>query len=157
MTDLLTRLSGATASREGLIERVRSTTEQMAHRCSVDMNLWDKHSNAALQAADALTEALALCREAAGEIERLRDIEGSWGRFQKALKENSATKRLAGELAKIEAERDAALARVAAFVETIQPLNDLRIYEADADRSGIAVQIGAIRKLIALTKDNPND
>lgn len=41
-----------------LPERLRSTTEQMANRCSVSSHLWDIHSNAVLEAAD--------------EIERLR-------------------------------------------------------------------------------------
>ena len=41
-----------------IVERLRSTTEQMASNCSVDMTLWCEHSGAAL--------------EAATEIERLR-------------------------------------------------------------------------------------
>lgn len=41
-----------------IVERLRDTTEQMACTASVDMSLWDKHSNA--------------CLEAAAEIERLR-------------------------------------------------------------------------------------
>ena len=42
-----------------IVERLRSTTEQMACTASVDMTLWDKHSNA--------------CLEAAATIERLRE------------------------------------------------------------------------------------
>lgn len=42
-----------------LTGRLRSTTEQMANRCSVDARLWNVHSNVALEAAD--------------EIERLWD------------------------------------------------------------------------------------
>lgn len=41
-----------------IVERLRSTTEQMANNCSVNMTLWCEHSGAAL--------------EAASEIERLR-------------------------------------------------------------------------------------
>jgi hypothetical protein len=41
-----------------IVDRLRSTTEAMASHASVDMALWDRHSNA--------------CLEAAAEITRLR-------------------------------------------------------------------------------------
>lgn len=41
--------------RERLAAKLRVTTEQMAHRCSVDQVLWNMHSNACLEAADALS------------------------------------------------------------------------------------------------------
>ena len=37
-----------------LQERLRATTKEMAARASVDMALWDKHSNACIKAADAI-------------------------------------------------------------------------------------------------------
>lgn len=37
--------------REKLAAKLRVTTEQMAHRCSVDQVLWNMHSNACLEAA----------------------------------------------------------------------------------------------------------
>lgn len=40
--------------REKLAAKLRVTTEQMAHRCSVDQVLWNMHSNACLEAADLL-------------------------------------------------------------------------------------------------------
>jgi hypothetical protein len=43
-----------------IVERLRETTQHMASKCSVDMILWDAHSNACLSAAD--------------EIERLREV-----------------------------------------------------------------------------------
>ena len=48
-----------------LQERLRATTQEMASACSVPMDLWNRHSNAVLEAADALTDAQA-------EVERLR-------------------------------------------------------------------------------------
>jgi len=39
---------------EGLAERLRSTTEEMANCCSVDQTLWNVHSNACLEAVAAL-------------------------------------------------------------------------------------------------------
>jgi len=52
MTDDLTRL-------KALEERLRSTTQEMATTCGVPMELWDRHSNAVLEAADALSSARA--------------------------------------------------------------------------------------------------
>ena len=49
-----------------LQERLRATTQEMASACSVPMDLWNRHSNAVLEAADALTDAQA-------EVERLRE------------------------------------------------------------------------------------
>jgi hypothetical protein len=37
-----------------LVKRLRKTLAEMAAMCSVDMGLWDKHSNAVLEAADAI-------------------------------------------------------------------------------------------------------
>jgi hypothetical protein len=37
-----------------LADRLRATTEQMANWASVDMGLWNLHSNACLEAAEAL-------------------------------------------------------------------------------------------------------
>ena len=54
---------------EEIAGRLRGSTEAMANLCSVDMTLWDRHSRAALTAADALD------RQAA-EITRLRSIIG---------------------------------------------------------------------------------
>ena len=50
-----------------LQERLRATTQEMASACSVPMDLWNRHSNAVLEAADALTDAQA-------EVERLRAL-----------------------------------------------------------------------------------
>jgi hypothetical protein len=35
-----------------IVERLRKTTEEMALSASVEMDLWDRHSNACLEAAD---------------------------------------------------------------------------------------------------------
>jgi hypothetical protein len=55
-----------------LIERLRATTEAMANLCSVDMILWDRHSNACLQAADRLS---ALSAERDAVIEECAKVE----------------------------------------------------------------------------------
>jgi hypothetical protein len=41
-----------------IVERVRTTTEEMANFCSAPMGLWNRHSNA--------------CLDCASEVERLR-------------------------------------------------------------------------------------
>jgi L-alanine-DL-glutamate epimerase-like enolase superfamily enzyme len=38
-----------------IVDRLRSTTEAMASHASVDMALWDRHSNACLEAAAEIT------------------------------------------------------------------------------------------------------
>lgn len=58
---------------------LRATTEQMACTASVDMTLWDKHSNACLEASDKIEElrkdasaAWAMCASISAENEKLR-------------------------------------------------------------------------------------
>lgn len=45
-----------------LVDRLRATTELMARECSVSIGLWQEHSTAVLEAADAL-ESAALPRQ----------------------------------------------------------------------------------------------
>lgn len=76
---------------ERLAEKLRVTTAQMAKRCSVDMMLWNMHSNACLEAAAALPCLLFSLRcgreEAITEaIKRMDEIGRDWkadGQMQK--------------------------------------------------------------------------
>lgn len=67
MTDDLTRLKALEAA-------LRSTTQEMATTCSVPMELWDRHSNAVLEAAGAL----AALSSARAEIEGLKAERDEW-------------------------------------------------------------------------------
>lgn len=62
--------------RESLARKLRVTTEQMAHRCSVDQVLWNMHSNACLEAADT--------------IERLLSSSKAEGEMREALEKRAA-------------------------------------------------------------------
>jgi hypothetical protein len=68
-----------------LAKQLRVTTERMANVCSVDMETWNEHSNAALSCADAL-------ENQAAELTRLREqCEASVGLRQRlALAEEIA-------------------------------------------------------------------
>lgn len=67
-------------SRDDLVKRLRTTTEQMARSCSAPMNLWQDHSSAVLTAAtriesdakriaelEAVPDMLMLCGECGGQ------------------------------------------------------------------------------------------
>lgn len=63
-----------TGDRVELLERLRLTTERMACTASVDMTLWNEHSNAALQAAAMLEADARLLAAKDAEIAGLRAV-----------------------------------------------------------------------------------
>lgn len=75
--------------------RLRETTEAMANQCSVDMALWNLHSNTALDAA-------ALIESQAAEIERLQ--AGGCARDQTTTQYCAEAVAFAAEAAELRAE-----------------------------------------------------
>lgn len=71
--------------REKLAAKLRVTTEQMAHRCSVDQVLWNMHSNACLEAADLLLSTSSAERGMREALEKARE---TLGRASRELSEN---------------------------------------------------------------------
>ena len=61
-----------------LIAELRSTTEEMAHRAAVDMDLWNRHSNAALATADALTALQARTERAEAGMANIISAHDEW-------------------------------------------------------------------------------
>jgi uncharacterized protein YigA (DUF484 family) len=65
-----------------LAKQLRVTTERMANICSVDMETWNDHSNAALSCADALDAQAAENDRLKGEIElqrlQMADTTAMW-------------------------------------------------------------------------------
>lgn len=56
-----------------LIERLRETTEEMAHLCGLPFALWNEHSNAVLEAADRIEELEAALRSIYATAQSVRD------------------------------------------------------------------------------------
>lgn len=65
--------------REKLAAKLRVTTEQMAHRCSVDQVLWNMHSNACLEAAALLLSTSSAERGMREALEFYADDKRYWG------------------------------------------------------------------------------
>lgn len=125
-----------------IVERLRATTEEMAHKASVSMMLWDRHSNACLEAID--------------EIKRLRAANTE-------LQGIDATLSLALERAQRERdEARAALARLARGLLDLASAIYTKHFAAEApewkpldDAYGLLTQIdnmtaGISSKLLAL-------
>lgn len=69
--------------------RLRETTEQMACTASVDMALWDKHSNACLEAADEIDRLCAQNARLTGQREGWKGLQHGTSDIVKQLeKEN---------------------------------------------------------------------
>ena len=111
-----------------IVERLKSSLEKMASSASVDMHLWNEHSNAVLQAASRIKELEGEAEKAEMALELLRKMRHGAARARDAaLADNE---RLREALEKVEAriraeerERCAAVAR-----------NRGNLYEAAAER-----------------------
>lgn len=69
------------ASGGDLPAQIRKTTEKMASSCSVDMTLWNAHSNACLQAADEIERLCARDQASSAMLKAAEAVNGSLKNF----------------------------------------------------------------------------
>ena len=66
-----------------LVERLRGTTQEMASTCSVPMELWDRHSNAVLEAATRIED---LTRRVGEHAEVVSDLKHALTRLMAVVR-----------------------------------------------------------------------
>ena len=142
MTTTLTQI-------DELVKQLRVTTERMANICSVDMETWNDHSNAALSCADALesqSAELTRLRERNAELEKenlehLNELDAIYGVLGTADAEGGEP--AADSIRGLIHEREQANLRISSLLGALCDLIDVQKYATGWD-NGVTDPTGTI-------------